>query len=244
MFKSQLISHNKQMQQNYLFGMADRKLLCLREPYGSRLKDMPEIYNFTSEQKRSSGLQATLKKAPKQTIRGYLALPAKKLQENGTILDVRLNQLKPLIPKCDLIMIESDDQQRIEFKLVYRERKKQLCGPDLVTHEHILLQFQIHVKSLKASRERIRQGLANKQLHPAKQKPAGSASPPSPGNTGSKGTAPQSDVDPADERLPTETSDVGKLVFEENDALTFDPDKFFALLTQMERQKNAYSMQA
>lgn len=30
-----------------------------------------------------------------------------------------------------------------------------------------------------------------------------------------------------------------ELVFEENDALGFDPDKFLKLLTQMERQKSA-----
>lgn len=32
------------------------------------------------------------------------------------------------------------------------------------------------------------------------------------------------------------------LVFEENDALEFDPDGFLKLLTQMERQKAAYSL--
>ena len=35
---------------------------------------------------------------------------------------------------------------------------------------------------------------------------------------------------------------MANLKFEENDTLEFDPDKFFALIAKMERQKAAYAM--
>ena len=35
---------------------------------------------------------------------------------------------------------------------------------------------------------------------------------------------------------------MANLKFEENDSLEFDPDKFFALIARMERQKAAYAM--
>jgi hypothetical protein len=37
-------------------------------------------------------------------------------------------------------------------------------------------------------------------------------------------------------------TEMANLVFEENDTLEFDPDKFFALIARMERQKAAYAM--
>lgn len=79
-------------------------------------------------------------------------MPAGMLKQNGTILDVRLSELEPLIPKCNLVLIESNDMQHIELKLVYRKTKKQMCGPDLVVQEHILLKFNLGIKELKAKR--------------------------------------------------------------------------------------------
>ena len=38
------------------------------------------------------------------------------------------------------------------------------------------------------------------------------------------------------------TPEMANLKFEENDSLEFDPDKFFALIARMERQKAAYAM--
>ena len=35
---------------------------------------------------------------------------------------------------------------------------------------------------------------------------------------------------------------MANLKFEENDSLEFDPDKFFAMIARMERQKAAYAM--
>lgn len=56
--KSQQISQNKKIQQNNLFGMANKKLLCLAQEkqYKEKLIDFVEIHNYQNVQRRSSGL--------------------------------------------------------------------------------------------------------------------------------------------------------------------------------------------
>lgn len=74
---------------------------------------MAEVVRFTDGQSTSRNLSGNLSKTQKQAIRGYLSLSAKALQENGTIKDVRLKELAPLLAKSNVVMIESDDRQYI-----------------------------------------------------------------------------------------------------------------------------------
>ena len=53
--------------------------------------------------------------------------------KDGTIVNVKLIELKELMNKCNIILVETNDQKMIEFKMVFRVIKKQLCGPDIVT---------------------------------------------------------------------------------------------------------------
>lgn len=115
---------------------------------------------------------------------------------------MRLKELAPLLAKSNVVMIESDDRQYIQFKLVYCELKQGLCGPPKVISEQILVNFNIYPKTLKAKIQQAEKDRA----------------------------ADGGDKD----------DDRGELVFDENDALTFDPTRFSALITQMERQKSAY----
>jgi len=130
---------------------------------------------------------------------------------------VRLKELVPLLGKSNIVMIESDDRQYIQFKLVYQELKPGMCGPPKVINEQILVNFNIYPKALKGLiQDAERQAKAN-------------------GNE----KKPQDKAGEADK-------DDGKaeLVFPENDAITFDPQRFSDLITQMERQKSAYVLQA
>ena len=68
-------------------------------------------------------MSTNLKLEQKQAIRGYLQLEAEQLRSNGTIREVRLPELEPLIDKCHVVLIESDESQKFEFKLVFRETK-------------------------------------------------------------------------------------------------------------------------
>ena len=79
-------------------------------------------------------------------LRGYLSLPGKSLLENKTIKHVRLAELKDLVEKSQVILTESQDCKKIEFKLVYRKYGKQLCQADRIIQEHILLKFNIDLK--------------------------------------------------------------------------------------------------
>lgn len=58
-----------------------------------------------------------------------------------------------------------------------------------------------------------------------------------------KAKTPTSKEQGGDEEGDQDFDPAGKLIFDENDALTFDPEKFFKLITQMERQKSAYALQ-
>jgi len=214
-FKAQLMAHNLQMQQNYSYGLANRDLLGLHGCPG--VKYMADVVKFTDDQSMSKSLSGNLSKAQKQAIRGYLSLSAKTLLDKGTIRDVRLKELVPLLGKSNIVMIESDDRQYIQFKLVYQELKPGMCGPPKVINEQILVNFNIYPKALKGLiQDAERQAKAN-------------------GNE----KKPQDKAGEADK-------DDGKaeLVFPENDAITFDPQRFSDLITQMERQKSAYVLQA
>ena len=120
------MSQNQQLQQNFLYGLANKKLLCLLQvnKYNQKLKDMEEVSRYTSSQSTSSALKATLSKSTKQAIRGCLQLSAQALLEDRTILDIKDKRLKSLAPKCDFIMIETNDQQHLEIKLVFKDTKK------------------------------------------------------------------------------------------------------------------------
>lgn len=170
---------------------------------------MAEVVKYTDGQSLSRNLSGNLSKTQKQAIRGYLSLSAKTLKENGTIKDVRLKELAPLLNKSNVVMIESDDRQYIQFKLVYQELKQGLCGPPRVISEQILVNFNIYPKTLKAMVQAAEKAKNER-----------------------KGQDNDKDEDSC------------KLVFRENDALTFDPTLFNALVTQMERQKSAYVLKA
>jgi len=116
------------------------------------------------------------------------------------------------------VLIESDEAQKFEFKLVFRQTKFNPCGADKVLQEHVLLNFEILPQKLKAMRE-----AAKAPTDKNKNDEAGTGNDP--------GTAGGSGGPPA-------------WAFDNDDALAFDPAKFLNLLTQMERQKSAYVLLA
>lgn len=93
---------------NNLFGMANKKLLCLLEDndYYEKLTDMAAINDYRESQKKNSGLESVLKK---KQVRGFLASPAQALVDDGTINEVTIKPLRALIPKCEFILIETTD---------------------------------------------------------------------------------------------------------------------------------------
>tara|TARA_B110000285_G_C14727990_1_gene425169 strand:- start:300 stop:521 length:222 start_codon:yes stop_codon:yes gene_type:complete len=72
--------------------------------------------------------------------------------ENGTIARVNLKEMLDLIKKSHICLIECDSGQNIEFKLVFRETKFNVCGPDKVMGEQILLRFEIKPSKIKQIR--------------------------------------------------------------------------------------------
>ena len=102
------MSHNQEMQQNYSYGLANRDLLALQSCQG--LRYMAEVVKFTDGQSMSRNLSGNLSKSQKQAIRGYLSLSARSLQDDHTIVEVRLKELVPLMNKSNVVMIESEDR--------------------------------------------------------------------------------------------------------------------------------------
>ena len=69
----------------------------------------------------------------KKSIRGFLQIDCKTLLGNGTIKTVRLDELNALMPKCHVVLIESSGEgHTVQFKMVYRETKFNVCGADNV----------------------------------------------------------------------------------------------------------------
>jgi hypothetical protein len=181
---------------NYQRGYANRDLFNCVEG----LTQMEKIKKFQTSQKVSKSL-GTMKPAQRKSIRGYLQLDCKTLRSNGTIKDIRLKELESLMDDCHIVLIESSEGTTIEFKMVFRETKFNICGGGkTVIQEHVLLNFNISPKKLKTTRAQIAKDQANKKLNQGETE--------------------------GDDNL---------LVFEENDALGFDPDQFLKLITQMER---------
>lgn len=124
----------------------------------SALAQMGRVHDITSKQPKSRSLHEHLRADMRQNVRGYLQLEAAALRKNGTILAVRLQELEPLMASSHIVLIESDDGQKVEFKLVFRETTRQwhgICGPGKVLQEHILLNFDISPKKLKQTRAQI-----------------------------------------------------------------------------------------
>jgi len=82
-FKKELMGRNREMQQNYQYGLANRDVEHLAT--SSTLSQTALIIAFTSNQKKSQSLSTNLKIEQKQAIRGYLQLEAEQLRSNGTI---------------------------------------------------------------------------------------------------------------------------------------------------------------
>ena len=93
---------------------------------------MTAIKKQKSSQNIGNNLKDNLPQVSQKTIRGYLQTDVQSLLNNKTIVNIKLVELTALMPKCNIILIESEDQRQIEFKLVYREVKKVVCGPDKV----------------------------------------------------------------------------------------------------------------
>lgn len=181
----------------------------------------------------SRSLHEHLRADMRQNVRGYLQLEAAALRKNGTILAVRLQELEPLMASSHIVLIESDDGQKVEFKLVFRETTRPwrgICGPGKVLQEHILLNFDISPKKLKQTRAQI-----------AKEQAQGKKEAEEPGAAATGGAEAASKDKDKDEKKKDEKD---MLIFEANDALAFDPVKFLGLLTQMEQQKSAYAVDA
>jgi hypothetical protein len=55
----------------------------------------------------------------KKEMRGYLCLEASVLLSNKVIEKVVLKELEPLVEKSQVILMESQDGSKVEFKIVY-----------------------------------------------------------------------------------------------------------------------------
>ena len=84
--------------------MANRDLSHLVK--ASALGQMHKAKEYTTGQKSSRSLRNNLRAEQKQAIRGYLQLEAATLIKDKTILEVKLPELEPLLPKCHVVLIE------------------------------------------------------------------------------------------------------------------------------------------
>ena len=133
---------------NYQRGIANRELFNCVEG----LPQMGKIRGFLNRQKGSKSLE-NLRGGIKKAIRGYLQVDCKTLRSNGTIKEIRLKELESLMDDCHIVLIESLEGTNIEFKMVFRETKMNFCGGGkTVIQEHVLLNFNISPKKIKATR--------------------------------------------------------------------------------------------
>jgi hypothetical protein len=114
---------------------------------------MKKIKAFTTSSGKGSSLGSSLPGKNTQSIRGFLSLDVPTLMQNGTIVKVNLKELESLLPNCQLVFIESSEGQSIELKLLFRQVKKVMCGPDKILQEQIILKFNIYPKKLKQMRQ-------------------------------------------------------------------------------------------
>lgn len=98
------------------------------------LQQLDKIRKFTSSQMSSKAL-GDMGGELKKSVRGYLQIDCKTLLDNGTIRSVRLKELENLMKQCHVVLIESSEGQTVQFKMVYRETKFSICGPDKTLQE-------------------------------------------------------------------------------------------------------------
>ena len=92
---------------------------------------MQKVYDFTSKLSKSHVLSKSLTEDLKKKMRGFLRIDVPALEE-GTIGHVQLKELEDLLPKCHVVLIEQETGNSIEFKLVYRDVRRQICGPPTI----------------------------------------------------------------------------------------------------------------
>ena len=124
------------------------------------LQQLDKIRKFTSNQAGGSKAVSGMSTEMKKNIRGYLQIDCKTLLDNGTIRNVRLKELEMLMPQCHVVLIENNEGQSVQFKMVYRETKFSVCGGTKTLQEHILLNFEISPRKLKATRAQLAKDLA------------------------------------------------------------------------------------
>jgi hypothetical protein len=83
--------------------------------------------------------------------------------ENKTIKKVRLKELEDMMPQCHVVLIESSEAQTVQFKMIYRETKFNVCGANKVLQEQLLLNFEISPKKIKATRAQMARDHAKKK---------------------------------------------------------------------------------
>ncbi|TNV87616.1 hypothetical protein FGO68_gene5042 [Halteria grandinella] len=145
---------------NLKYGMANHELQHLSDAYP--LRHMNKVKDYASGSKMSSTLFQNLGTGQKQGLKSIVKKQAKSLIQNKTITKISLTQLQPLIDKSEFVFLEDDDQS-INVRLIFRDKKTQLCGPPKIISEAVLLTFSITQKQLLLMRRQGKQ-LENQKI--------------------------------------------------------------------------------
>jgi hypothetical protein len=68
-----------------------------------------------------------------------------------------------LIPDSEFVFLETDDKS-INIKLVYREKKRQICGPPIVKSEAVLMDATLSQKDILEMRKNSSQSTKNDHM--------------------------------------------------------------------------------
>ena len=111
-FKVNRIPQNVKIGMNYDYGLANRDFLHMVElvQYSNALGQMVMIKKFIKDLKTSETLSNALKFSQKEAMKGYLQVDVPSLQNNKTILNIKLKELEDLMPHCHVVLIAQDAQ--------------------------------------------------------------------------------------------------------------------------------------
>ncbi len=136
---------------NMQYGMANRELRSLAEAYD--LEGMKAVIEYTASYSMSKGLFKNLGSGQKQALKSILKKPALELIKDKAITKFLVPNVQPLLTDSEFVFLETDDKS-INIKLVYREKKRQLCGPPIVSSEAVLIDFTLTQKDILDMRKR------------------------------------------------------------------------------------------
>lgn len=103
----------------------------------SSLKKMKQIMEFAAGRSISKELFENLLNKEKLQLRVFAKRSVKKLMAKRVITNIHIVQLRNIVDKCFLVMME-DEESNLNTKIMFEDTRRPFCGRPETTHATLL----------------------------------------------------------------------------------------------------------